>query len=84
MECSRQGIKIPDDISIMGYGDMDIAGHVTPAITTVRTPKAEIGTLAARRLLDHLGGQPLSSTTLSFEIVVRETTSKPKSLIRAA
>lgn len=74
LESQRQGIRIPDDLSIIGYGDMEIAEHVVPPMTTVRTPKSEIGEIAAGLLISAIDRVPIRSRTLDFEIVVRETT----------
>jgi LacI family transcriptional regulator len=74
LESQRQGIRVPDDVSIIGYGDMEIAEHVVPPMTTVRTPKSEIGEIAAQFLISAIDGTPVASEKLGFEIVVRDTT----------
>ena len=46
------GLRIPDDISVIGFDDIDLASAVTPALTTIRVDKAFIGALAVRHLCD--------------------------------
>ncbi|MDX5595176.1 LacI family DNA-binding transcriptional regulator [Pseudovibrio sp. SPO723] len=49
--CRQKGLRIPDDISIIGFDDVDLARHLSPKLTTVRQPLREIG--AAAGLLAH-------------------------------
>jgi LacI family transcriptional regulator len=70
------GISVPDELSIVGFDDLDIASLVTPQLTTVRQPLAEMGRLAATLLLDMLGGgtvQPLHFE-LTTTLVERQST----------
>jgi LacI family transcriptional regulator len=50
-ECQHRGINVPGEISIMGFGDANIAAHVLPPMSTVRTPSAEMGLRAAEYLV---------------------------------
>lgn len=75
LECHAQGISVPGDLSVTGFGDIDIAAHFHPPITTIRTPRARVGTLAAEYLVARLeGANPQPQTLLDFELIVRETT----------
>lgn len=51
-ELRRLGRRIPDDIAIVGFDDIDLAAFVDPPLTTVAQPKGEMGRLAANRLLN--------------------------------
>lgn len=51
-------LKIPDDISIVGFDDIGLASVVTPTMTTVRVPQIEMGRAAAALLLDLVAGKP--------------------------
>jgi LacI family transcriptional regulator, gluconate utilization system Gnt-I transcriptional repressor len=75
-ECQRQGIRVPDHLAIMGFNDQEIASAVLPRITSVATPRLEIGLLAARMLVAELRGRPLSERRVDtgFEIIEREST----------
>ncbi len=50
------GLKIPDDVAVMGYDDREIAQHLHPPLTTVLLPHFEMGTIAAELLLDAAAG----------------------------
>jgi len=53
-ELRAQGLRVPDDLSIIGLDDIWIAAHTEPALTTVALPRYQIGQLATRMLLDRL------------------------------
>ena len=52
--CSQIGLKIPHDLSLVGYDDIEISAMTDPALTTVRVEKELLGRLAVRRLLHHI------------------------------
>lgn len=56
-ECARRGIRVPQEISIVGFDDIDMAAGVWPALTTIHVPAAEIGRRAGARLLARLAGR---------------------------
>ena len=74
-ECNRLGIRIPEDISIIGFDDLEFAGELIPALTTIRIPRYEIGRAAGRMLRDCLAGRRLSKriVDLGFELIVRDS-----------
>lgn len=75
MECQRRGIRVPQDLAIAGFANLDIAEEVVPALTTVQVQAASIGTCAAEMILQRLSGQSTSSARLDlgFSIVERES-----------
>ena len=75
-ECQRRKIKVPKDIAIIGFNDSEIASQVNPGLTTVATPRFEMGRLAADMLLRRLRGTRVDSTRIDigFQIVEREST----------
>lgn len=78
-ECHARGLRVPQDVSVTGFDDMEIAAVITPSLTTVRFPTAELGTLAAQHLLARLAGKPVPQRReLAVELVVRESTAPPK------
>jgi LacI family gluconate utilization system Gnt-I transcriptional repressor len=70
-----RGLAVPASLSVLGFGDFDVAAHTSPALTTVRIPGRQIGEGAARALLARLDGtgHPRSRIDLGFEIVRRES-----------
>ena len=77
-ECHEQGIAVPREVSITGFDDMEIAAVVTPALTTMHLPAADMGALAAQHLLVRLAGERVASRTeLPVELVVRGSTGPP-------
>jgi LacI family transcriptional regulator, gluconate utilization system Gnt-I transcriptional repressor len=51
-EFARLGLRVPGDIAVAGFGDLDFAGILEPGLTTVRVPNREMGRMAAAFLLD--------------------------------
>ncbi len=79
-EAARQrGLRIPQDLSVVGFDDLPVAGWVSPPLTTVRQPLAEMGGVAAQMLGELIEGLPLRSSRveLSTELIVRESTAAP-------
>src|SRR3954447_18959566 len=74
-ECHRRGWRIPERLAIAGYGDLDLAAQLYPALTTVRVPRYEMGRQAVRQLLRRLGGDGKAPRVVSigFEIIDRES-----------
>lgn len=78
-EARAMGIKVPDDISITGCEDLEVAAAVTPALTTVRYPTWEMGHFAGVRLLSGLRGEaPQGAREFPTELVVRESAAPPR------
>jgi LacI family transcriptional regulator len=77
-ECNAQGLAVPRDVSVTGFDDLEMAAVVTPSLTTVHFPTAELGTLAGRHLLARLAGAPVEQCTeLPVVLVVRASTAPP-------
>jgi LacI family transcriptional regulator len=71
----EQGLRIPDDVSVTGFDDIDMSRSVIPSLTTVSVPKREMGLLAGSRLQQLLGGVATKPVkiTVSVEIVMRDS-----------
>jgi LacI family transcriptional regulator, galactose operon repressor len=74
-----RGIRIPDELSIVGFDDSAYATVVHPALTTVRQPLAEMGSTAVDLLVRLLRDEPVATLHLEpfTRLVVRETTAPP-------
>lgn len=75
MECHRRGIRIPHDLAIAGFADLDIASEIVPSLTSVQVRSASIGEEAGHRILARLAGEPVPKrvTDLGFAIIARES-----------
>jgi LacI family transcriptional regulator len=51
-----EGIRVPEDISVIGFDDIDIADYLHPRLTTIRQPIREIGEQSALNLHRHISG----------------------------
>lgn len=73
------GLRVPEDVSIVGYDGTSLAALPTVSLTTIAQPITEMGTLAASMLADRLdlGVRPPKSTRLTPHLVVRTTTAPP-------
>jgi LacI family gluconate utilization system Gnt-I transcriptional repressor len=72
----RDGIAVPQRVAVAGFNDLTGSDQMLPTLTTVRTPRAEIGQTAARLLLTLIRGDLSAKrrVDLGFELVVREST----------
>ncbi|GAA0464246.1 LacI family transcriptional regulator [Paractinoplanes deccanensis] len=72
------GLRIPEDVSVVGFDDMPVSQWSAPPLTTVRQPFAEMGSVAMRRLLRLAGGAPLDSprVELAAELIIRKSTGR--------
>src|SRR5277367_1640866 len=74
----EQGLRVPQDISVMGFDDIPGAAFHTPSLTTVQQPLNRMGEVAAQVLLERIEGQKEypSEIAIEPELVVRESTAK--------
>jgi LacI family transcriptional regulator len=75
---SQQGFRIPEDVSIVGFGDGLLAENFRVPLTTVRIPQTEMGETAVRLALELQKGSPIQPRQLPVEIIVRASTRKKK------
>jgi LacI family transcriptional regulator len=77
---AEAGLRVPDDLSLVGFDDMQLMGHVQPPLTTVRQDKAGLGATAAAcltELVDRDAPAGPALVTLPVELVVRASTAPP-------
>ena len=72
----QRGLRVPDDVSVVGFDDLPEARWSAPPLTTVRQPLADMGGLAARTVLRLSRGEPIETPRLELatELVIREST----------
>ena len=71
------GLHVPQDVSVIGYDDIQAAAYQVPNLTTIRQPLQKMGYIAAQTLLDKLLGKPTPPLLqVEPELIVRESTSR--------
>lgn len=70
------GLRVPEDVSIVGYDDVPMAAHMWPPLTTVHIPAEELGRTAVRMALQAQRGLPNRETILGTHVVVRESVAR--------
>ncbi len=77
-ECHALGVRVPEQVSITGFDDLELAAELAPALTTMHVPSEDMGRLAADYLLDRIDGQPTQGATrLDVDLVIRGSTGPP-------
>jgi LacI family transcriptional regulator len=81
MRAARErGLSVPEDLSVVGFDDAELAQIVTPALTTVRQPLAELGRTAVSQLMRMIERQRVEAlrVELATRLVVRNSTAPPR------
>lgn len=80
-EIDRHGFRVPQDVSVIGFDDIDIARCFIPALTTIRQPRMEIGSLAASLLIERIANpqasEPAPVRHLAVELIIRKSCAPP-------
>lgn len=75
----QKGFHVPQDLSIVGFDDIDEASLASPALTTVRLPPGEVGRITAETLIERLNGREKPTTVhIRGSLIVRESTAPPR------
>ena len=71
-----RGLRVPDDISVVGFDDIATSSYIHPPLSTMRQPLGELSACAVRELVALIEGKGIepSKTTLPLELIVREST----------
>jgi len=86
-QLNRRGIRVPGDVSVVGFDDIDIAAHFIPPLTTIRQPRSLIGETAAAMLIQMMRPEEMREEAatgrekrkvLPLELVVRDSTGRPR------
>ncbi|GAA1808962.1 LacI family DNA-binding transcriptional regulator [Nesterenkonia flava] len=75
---ASRGLRVPEDLSVVGFDDIPESAASTPGLTTIRQPLLQMGAAAAHMLLDMLGGSEPEHTRLPAELIVRGSTAPPQ------
>ncbi len=83
-ELKRHGVKVPEDIAIVGFNNDAISKIIDPQLTTINYPGKDMGEISARNLIGHLNGTDNIATTnritIKSELIIRESSRKIKQL----
>jgi DNA-binding LacI/PurR family transcriptional regulator len=71
---------VPDEVSVVGFDDIQSASYVNPPLTTVRQPLHKMGEIAARTMIDRIEGRGkyVAEIAIEPEFVVRSSTAHPR------
>jgi LacI family transcriptional regulator len=77
------GIRVPEDISVMGFDNIGMASYIVPRLTTIQQPIAEIGKQTAQLIHHYINGESdlLSSVVLPHKLIIRESTAAVNELL---
>jgi LacI family transcriptional regulator len=83
----RRNIRVPDEVSLVGFDDLASSNYCIPPLTTVRQPAFEMGIVAGDMVLKLIEGQQVELPTMQTELIVRESTrmiwqNRPASALR--
>ena len=73
VNCSELGLRVPDDLSILGFDDIPLCRYTNPPLTTIRQNRPLLGKSAFYALASHFNGIPLSTHMLHAELIQRSS-----------
>lgn len=75
IEATARGLRIPEDLAVIGFGDQEFAVDIIPPLTTVHVDRDKLGQIAADALLTRINGgtPPQNVTDLGFELILRDS-----------
>ena len=78
----QRGVRVPDDVSVVGFDDIPLVSYLEPGLTTIHLPAQEIGFHAGDMLVQIINGEEVSNPHIMLEtqLVVRESTAPPPTM----
>ncbi len=78
LACREADVAVPQEVSIIGFDDIDLARYVHPALTSVAQPKRQMGSIAMQMVVDLLGKKPVANQIIEPIVMKRQSTSSPE------
>ena len=72
--CLKRGLRIPEDLSLVGFGNLPLGDHFQVPLTTLRQPRSRLGSAAVAAMQQLLRGQRPEVKPLTAELIVRAST----------
>ena len=80
IECEAQGLDVPNDISVVGFDNLELSMHSNPPLTTIDVPAEEMGSNAADFILGKLSGADAPAhTSVEVQLILRNSSAPPRS-----
>lgn len=73
-EINTNGLRVPEDIAVVGFDNISFSNMTNPTLTTVSQPMYKMGCTAAKMLIDNIQGNKVESILLDHELIIREST----------
>ena len=70
---TESGLRVPDDVAVVGYDDIALATYSSPSLTTVRQNIAQGGRIIVQKLMSQINGDTVGDSILKTELVVRRS-----------
>jgi DNA-binding LacI/PurR family transcriptional regulator len=81
------GLRVPEDVSVVGFDDIELCDYLAVPLTSIRVAKHEMGATAARMLVEHIEAKqpvPIRKVYVDATLVVRASTAPPRDALRRA
>jgi LacI family transcriptional regulator len=72
----RRGLRVPEDVSLVGFDDQAPSSYMIPPLTSIRRPPLEIGETAGKALVNMLKGKPFTLPEFQSKLIIRESVSR--------
>ncbi|MBR3120847.1 LacI family DNA-binding transcriptional regulator [Oceanobacillus profundus] len=73
-EIQLQGLKVPDDIAVIGFDKISFSNMTNPTLTTIAQPMYKMGSISANMIINKIRGKDVESLILDHELIIREST----------
>ena len=70
---TESGLRVPEDVAVVGYDDIALAGYSSPSLTTVRQNIVQGGRILVQKLMAQINGDTVTDSVLKTELIVRRS-----------